>query len=152
MTTLEAHVLSNPSMSDVRHLHILSSQLLMLKSSITPFQYLLHALRSQDDMKAAAAAKPDGSNGPPVSARDGSLKRKLIWTTLLAEHYQAGGFRVSRRQSREYPAIRDSPVPFSADLHAGHIKYLGDVIDHVDSVLSSLDLFGDLAENLVAFT
>lgn len=29
-------------------------------------------------------------------------------------------------------------------------KSLGDVMDHVDSVLSSLDLFSDLAENLVS--
>lgn len=31
-------------------------------------------------------------------------------------------------------------------------SYLGDVIDHVDSVLASLDLFGDLSSNLVDFT
>lgn len=77
LTTLESHVLSNPSMSDVRHLHILSSQLLMLKSSITPFQYLLHALRSQDDMKAAAAAKPDGGSRGSVSYSGALYSREL---------------------------------------------------------------------------
>lgn len=99
LTTLESHVLSRPSMNDVRHLHILSSQLLMLKSTFTPIQFLLSALRSQDDAKAAAAAKP--------SANEVSYKKM--------------GF-----------------VSHEAKV------YLGDVIDHVDSVLSSLDLFGDL--------
>lgn len=45
-------------MSDVRHLHVLSAQLLLLKSNVTPFQQLLHNLRTQDDAKAAASIKP----------------------------------------------------------------------------------------------
>ncbi|ORY55737.1 hypothetical protein BCR35DRAFT_355708 [Leucosporidium creatinivorum] len=106
LTTLESHVLSRPSMSDVRHLHILSSQLLMLKSTFTPFQFLLQALRTQDDAKAAAAAKPS-------------------------------------------PEANGKRLGFVS--HEAKV-YLGDVIDHVDSVLSSLDLFGDLAENLIAYT
>lgn len=45
-------------MSDVRHLHILSSQLLLLKSTFSPLQLLIQAIRTQDDAKAAAAIKP----------------------------------------------------------------------------------------------
>lgn len=113
LTTLESHVLSNPSMGDVRHLHILSSQLLMLKSHITPFQYLLHALRSQDEAKAAAAARPAVSDGSDLGAK-------------------ARGHR----------------PPLYGFISHDAKTYLGDIIDHVDSVLASLDLFGDLAENL----
>lgn len=69
LTNLESRVLSRPDMDDVRHLHILSSQLLLLKSTLTPLQLLLQALRSQDDAKAAAAYRienhaPIGTNQP----------------------------------------------------------------------------------------
>lgn len=39
------------------HLHVLSAQLLLLKSTLSPFQHLLQAIRMQDDAKAAAAVK-----------------------------------------------------------------------------------------------
>lgn len=46
-------------MTDVRHLHVLSAQLLLLKSNITPFSQLLNNLRTQDDAKAAASIRPN---------------------------------------------------------------------------------------------
>lgn len=55
ITNLEASVLARPDMSDVRHLHVLSAQLLLLKSTLAPFQQLLQGLRMTDDAKAAAA-------------------------------------------------------------------------------------------------
>lgn len=39
------------------HLHVLSAQLLLLKSTLSPFQQLLQGIRMQDDAKAAAAVK-----------------------------------------------------------------------------------------------
>lgn len=65
LTNLESRVLSRPDMDDVRHLHILSSQLLLLKSTLTPLQLLLQALRSQDDAKAAAAFRIETPNPYP---------------------------------------------------------------------------------------
>ncbi|BGP49160.1 hypothetical protein JCM10450v2_005043 [Rhodotorula kratochvilovae] len=123
LTTLESRVLTRPDMDDVRHLHILSSQLLLLKSTLTPLQLLLQSLRSQDDAKAAAAARIDPS---PAPTRAGSP------TPGAGEE----GRRVARRGFVS---------------HAARL-YLSDVMDHMDSVLSSLDLFADLAENLIAFT
>ncbi|TNY18471.1 hypothetical protein DMC30DRAFT_418810 [Rhodotorula diobovata] len=117
LTTLESRVLTRPDMDDVRHLHILSSQLILLKSTLTPLQLLLQSLRSQDDAKAAAAAKIDPSPAPTRSAspeRTATLRRGFV-------------------------------------SHEARL-YLSDVMDHMDSVLSSLDLFADLAENLIAFT
>lgn len=101
-------------MSTTQHLHILSSQLILLKSTLTPLQLLLQSLRSQDDAKAAAAAKIDPSPAPTRSAspeRTATLRRGFV-------------------------------------SHEARL-YLSDVMDHMDSVLSSLDLFADLAENLV---
>ncbi|GAA5960510.1 hypothetical protein JCM21900_000123 [Sporobolomyces salmonicolor] len=115
LTTLESRVLSSPDMDDVRHLHILSSQLLLFKSTITPFQLLLQAIRSQDDAKAAAASKlsgPETGEGPAKAFAPG-VKRGFV-------------------------------------SHEAKV-YLGDVMDHVDSVLSSLDLFSDLSENLLSY-
>lgn len=96
-------------MDDVRHLHILSSQLLLLKSTITPFQLMINAIRLQDEAKATAAFKIES---------DGS--------TVVPKYK---GF-----------------VSHQAKL------YFSDVLDHVDSTLSSLDLFAELAENLIALT
>ena len=39
------------------HLHILSAQLLLLKSTLSPLQHLLQGIRLQDDAKAAAASR-----------------------------------------------------------------------------------------------
>ncbi|GAA5936300.1 hypothetical protein JCM3775_006457 [Rhodotorula graminis] len=122
LTTLESRVLSRPDMDDVRHLHILSSQLILLKSTLTPLQLLLQALRSQDDAKAAAAAKIDPSPAPTRSASPTGER--------------ANNVRVQRRGFVSHEAR----------------LYLSDVMDHMDSTLSSLDLFSDLAENLIAFT
>ncbi|BGP71251.1 hypothetical protein NBRC10513v2_004619 [Rhodotorula toruloides] len=82
LTMLESRVLARPDMDDVRHLHILSSQLLLLKSTFTPLQLLLQAIRSQDDAKAAAAFRIEALAGPSATAnqatgdeRDGEAEK-----------------------------------------------------------------------------
>ncbi|KAK4054618.1 hypothetical protein OIO90_003430 [Microbotryomycetes sp. JL221] len=117
LTSLEAHVLSRPTMSDVRHLHVLSSQLLMLKSTVQPLSLLLLALRNQDEAKAIAVQAFNSSKEPPVDTAS------QVSTT-------------SKRIGFISPEAK---------------VYIADVIDHVDSVLMSLDLFSDLSESLVAF-
>ena len=110
---------TDPCCRRAQHLHILSSQLILLKSTLTPLQLLLQALRSQDDAKAAAAAKIDPSPAPTRSASPTGER--------------ANNVRVQRRGFVSHEAR----------------LYLSDVMDHMDSTLSSLDLFSDLAENLV---
>ncbi|GAA5853031.1 hypothetical protein JCM8547_004778 [Rhodosporidiobolus lusitaniae] len=130
LTRLESKVLSRADMEDVRHLHILSSQLLLLKSTLTPLQLLLQSLRAQDDAKAAAAFRLDPAtrpNSPSMNAHGGGGSR---------EKDSGGG--ISGGQRKGFVS------------HEAKI-YLGDVMDHVDSVLSSLELFGELSENLIAF-
>ncbi|KAI5478327.1 RecQ family helicase MusN, partial [Pseudohyphozyma bogoriensis] len=115
ITGLESRVLSSPDMSDVRHLHILSAQLLLLKSTLSPIQQLLSQLRLVDEAKSAAASKilPGAGGG-------------------------AGG---QEEGGRKYAF-----VSYDAKI------YMGDVMDHIESVLGSLDLFSSLAENLIAYT
>lgn len=85
---LEARVLLRPTMSLVRHLHITSAQLILLRSNLDPFRHLLQSLRTRE-----------------------------------------GG------------------------LISNEVKvYLGDVRDHIETVLCSLELFADLTENLISFT
>ncbi|BGP17098.1 hypothetical protein JCM10213v2_005109 [Rhodosporidiobolus nylandii] len=131
LTMLESKVLSRADMEDVRHLHILSSQLLLLKSTLTPLQLLLQSLRAHDDAKAAAAFRLDQSSTRPSSpavGHSGSGSASGGGGTPHSQHPQRKGF-----------------VSQEAKI------YLGDVMDHVDSVLSSLELFGELSENLIAF-
>ncbi|KAL8280853.1 hypothetical protein RQP46_006857 [Phenoliferia psychrophenolica] len=107
ITEVEARVLVKPYMKDVKRLHVLSAQLILLKTTISPFQQLLQGIRNHDDIKAAAACH-------------------------AADHPTDGkglGF-----------------VSLNAKI------YIEDVMEHVDSVMTSLDLFSDLAENLIAYT
>ncbi|KAG0657505.1 hypothetical protein C6P46_006474 [Rhodotorula mucilaginosa] len=195
LTNLESRVLSRPDMDDVRHLHILSSQLLLLKSTLTPLQLLLQALRSQDDAKAAAAFRienhaPMGTNQPneppPASGnisgtprvgspvpgggdRNASQSRRASSTgggggvAGMAAFSSGGGGDLGgapfsedmRRYSHGHHMAMYPPPPYQQ--RKGFVSheakvYLGDVMDHIDSVLASLDLFSDLAENLIAFT
>ena len=53
---LEASVLVNPSIDTVRHLHILSSQLMRLRRSLTPLLRVTYTIRDQDSQRSAAAA------------------------------------------------------------------------------------------------
>ncbi|GAA6051889.1 hypothetical protein NBRC10513_002552 [Rhodotorula toruloides] len=137
LTMLESRVLARPDMDDVRHLHILSSQLLLLKSTFTPLQLLLQAIRSQDDAKAAAAFRIEALAGPSATANQATGDER------------DGEAEKAREKEKERVTDRAARKGFVS--HEAKV-YLGDVMDHVDSVLSSLDLFSDLAENLIAFT
>lgn len=46
-------------MSTIRHLHSLSAQLLLLKSTISPLHGLIQSLKYSDDAKAGSAMKAD---------------------------------------------------------------------------------------------
>ena len=54
LTQLEATVLASPSADTVRHLHILSADLLMLRRGLTPLQNVVYALRRYDTERAMA--------------------------------------------------------------------------------------------------
>ncbi|WVQ94602.1 hypothetical protein IAU59_001682 [Kwoniella sp. CBS 9459] len=53
---LEASVLVDPQMETVRHLHILSSQLIRLRRSLTPLLHVCYIVRDQDAQRSVAAS------------------------------------------------------------------------------------------------
>ncbi|OCF43448.1 hypothetical protein I317_02748 [Kwoniella heveanensis CBS 569] len=53
---LEASVLVDPQMETVRHLHILSSQLIRLRRSLTPLLHVCYIVRDQDTQRSVAAS------------------------------------------------------------------------------------------------
>ncbi|KDE03940.1 hypothetical protein MVLG_05574 [Microbotryum lychnidis-dioicae p1A1 Lamole] len=80
LTRIEATVLAHADDDDVRRLHILSSQLLLLKSTFSPLQLLISSLRTQDEAKYAATLHHNSTN--PVNA-----KNRRGWVTHQAQLY-----------------------------------------------------------------
>lgn len=111
LTILEGRVLAKPSMSAVRHLHSLSAQLLLLKSTISPLQSLIQSLRYADEVKASSAARPQ-----TTTPGNGNGNGKLRHVGFISHEAKV---------------------------------YLSDTLDHIDSVVSSLDLFSGISENLI---
>lgn len=87
-----------------RSLHIASAQLLLLKSSLSPLEQVLLAVRNSDDAKSLAAFRSAGAANDELPA-----KHKTV------------GF-----------------VSHEAKV------YIADPLDHLQSVLASIDLFSDL--------
>ncbi|SCZ90650.1 BZ3500_MvSof-1268-A1-R1_Chr9g10910 [Microbotryum saponariae] len=108
LTRIEATVLAHADDDDVRRLHILSSQLLLLKSTFSPLQLLISSLRTQDEAKYAATLHHNSTD--PVNATN-----RRGWVTHQAR------------------------------------LYLGDVLDHIESVLGDFELFSNMSENLISY-
>lgn len=59
-------------MKTVRHLHSLSAQLLLLKSTVSPLHALIQSIRYSDSMKTLAVTK--AAEGIPATAANDSGK------------------------------------------------------------------------------
>ena len=123
LTKLESRVLVQPEMDAVRNLHVLSGDLLLLKRTLTPIHALISTLRHHDTARGQIA-----SGAQPTSYLHSPTARP-----------------------------EPSPLSLSSNDDAGFLSrqtkiYLADVLDHLDGVLSSLELFSGLANNLVEFS
>ncbi|EGG10500.1 uncharacterized protein MELLADRAFT_76846 [Melampsora larici-populina 98AG31] len=123
LTSLEAAVLVNPKLDTVRHLHVLSGELLLLKRTLTPLSSLVHRIRNHDpsDERITGRSKPVR----------GSSASNLDDPTFITNSSSSNSTGFISPQAR---------------------VYLSDVLDHIDSLLSSLELFSGWASNLVDFT
>ncbi|KAH9814945.1 hypothetical protein DFH28DRAFT_969877 [Melampsora americana] len=121
LTSLEAAVLNNPKLDTVRHLHVLSGELLLLKRTLTPLSSLVHRIRNHD---------------PSDERMTGQ------------SNYSVGGFTGEPLDHTIHQSSSDSTGFISPKAKV----YLSDVLDHIDSLLSSLELFSGWASNLVDFT
>ncbi|KAA1092445.1 hypothetical protein PGT21_002998 [Puccinia graminis f. sp. tritici] len=127
LTGLEAKVLVSPDLDTVRHLHVLSGELLLLKRTLNPLSTLVHGIMNHDPSER----KITNYRGTQRSSE--------------SERGPAEDFRSTE------------PRASAANLCTGFLSsqakvYMSDVLDHIDSVLSSLELFSGLASNLVDFT
>ncbi|WVO24084.1 uncharacterized protein IAS62_005448 [Cryptococcus decagattii] len=74
---LEASVLVDPEMETVRHLHVLSSQLIRLRRSLTPLLHVCYVIRDQDIQRSAAAsAVGQGYGGQANENAEGPRKEQ----------------------------------------------------------------------------
>lgn len=122
LTSLEAAVLVNPKLDTVRHLHVLSGELLLLKRTLTPLSSLVHRIRNHDASDERISGRSNLVCGPSGSKSD------------------------------EPQCIDNNPSNPTGFISPQARVYLSDVLDHIDSLLSSLELFSGWASNLVDFT
>jgi len=110
---LEEAILLKPKMTTVRHLHIMSGDLILHKRTLGPIKTLIYGLRRYDQDRCAA----------------------LIDTSRIA-------------------TVNGAPVKVKVEGYMSQKAtiYLADVVDHMDLVLTSLDMFEAVAENLINYT
>ncbi|RSH84065.1 hypothetical protein EHS25_005310 [Saitozyma podzolica] len=79
---LEASVLVDPQLETVRHLHVLSSQLIRLRRTLTPLLHVCYIIRDQDAQRSVAASAMAG--GPRVGEKHG-MSREGSWGGLAGD-------------------------------------------------------------------
>ncbi|KAJ3563082.1 hypothetical protein NP233_g9173 [Leucocoprinus birnbaumii] len=104
----ESDILIKPKVKTIKHLHILSGDLILHKRTLDPIKTLVYGLRRYDVDRCAAlidTSDPANANVPVVGFM--SHKSKI---------------------------------------------YLADVVDHMEYILGSLDMFASIAENLINYS
>ncbi|KAJ7470404.1 hypothetical protein FB451DRAFT_1037977 [Mycena latifolia] len=127
---LEHDILMKPGMTTVRSLHILSGDLIMHKRTLEPIKSMLYGLRRYDQDRCAALGF-----GNDIPANQ---------TQFDADRYgsDAGlGVGVGAKHLIKSEGYMS---------HKSKI-YLADVNDHMDFVLTSLDMFAGISENLINY-
>nr|XP_019048093.1 hypothetical protein I302_01858 [Kwoniella bestiolae CBS 10118]OCF27023.1 hypothetical protein I302_01858 [Kwoniella bestiolae CBS 10118] len=202
---LEASVLVNPQMETVRHLHILSSQLIRLRRSLTPLLHLCYIVRDQDAQRsvAASAMVPTGTRGAGTGAATpgigmngngnhhtmgGGMSHTHLGLNLTPQqstHSQfqgghgymgpppisptpsraatplpGGGFNKSRERSTDGDDTASVLSMFGVNpTQASHVGffspmtkvYIGDVIDHLEITVGSLEQFVNTCDHLTDY-
>ncbi|KAF8899400.1 hypothetical protein BD779DRAFT_1488650 [Infundibulicybe gibba] len=118
---LEHNILLRSSMSTVRSLHILSGDLIMNKRTLEPIRTMIYGLRRYDEDRCAA----------------------LSTNRVFFGDDTGGGAGGPTGDSKD-------------DNGKGYLSYktkvyLADVQDHMDFVLTSLDMFAGISENLINY-
>ncbi|CAD6581015.1 MAG: hypothetical protein TREMPRED_002905 [Tremellales sp. Tagirdzhanova-0007] len=151
---LEASVLVDPQMATVRHLHVLSSQLIRLRKSIAPLLRVTHIIRDQDAQRSQAASAMATHGRHDLHHRD---------THWLA----AGGLTSPGAISPGVESVKSwlPGIGSESDSPSGNHKqaegqgffspmtkvYIGDVTDHLETVVSSMDQFVATCDHLTDY-
>ncbi|KAM6498834.1 magnesium transporter [Amanita muscaria] len=127
---LEQEILLGPNMNTVRHLHILSGDLIMHKRTLEPIRAMIDGLRRYDVDRWAALA-------------DDKKREELHFNESSKEKGHGG-------------ARKRGPGHLGKHKNAGYFSYrakllLADVYDHMEFALASIDMFSGISENLVNY-
>ncbi len=161
---MEAGCLVNTEMESVRHLHVISSQLVRLKRTWTPLLHVLYTLRDQDAQRSAASMMMGNGSSASIPLQNGHAGN-------FGEHH--GHEMMDHNGPASFIQRRPNMMPFNAAASSGYISmttkvYLSDVIgmfghitwtseltnmtvDHLDSVLTSIDQFVGTCEHLTDY-
>nr|XP_031861972.1 uncharacterized protein CI109_002385 [Kwoniella shandongensis]KAA5529044.1 hypothetical protein CI109_002385 [Kwoniella shandongensis] len=185
---LEASVLVDPQMETVRHLHVLSSQLIRLKRSLTPLLHVCYIVRDQDIQRSAAASAVASSqrdraghanNGLSFNESHHLLAQPAPTSTMgytFGQPYPTSGTSTPiGRASFSGPSgsAAGMPQPDNASVLSlamtpsntlgvggtGTVGfftpltkvYIGDVIDHLEIIVGSLEQFGATCDHLTDY-
>ncbi|KAJ6513781.1 hypothetical protein C8R47DRAFT_1091816 [Mycena vitilis] len=123
---LEHDILMKPGMSTVRSLHILSGDLIMHKRTLEPIKSMLYGLRRYDQDRWAAMQMGNNTS---------SNKRQ-----------------VHADRDTSDAGLGVGPHTWGREGYLSHnSKIYLDVYDHADFVLTSLDMFAGISENLINY-
>ena len=143
-------------METVRHLHVLSSQLIRLRRSLTPLFHVVHIIRDQDAQRSqAASALPIiASPTPHRSMRDSN--RLAPRSRPVSPGFGASGEVSSGRSWMGGGGGGSSPPIPGEGVADGFFSpmtkvYIGDVMDHLEIILSSMDQFVATCDHLTDY-
>lgn len=153
----EKQVLLKRKMATVTNLHILSSDLVMHKRTLAPLKTLIYGLRRYDLDRCAALVDPEApgegtmwtANMPVgMSVPLGATMNGAAGVGMNGGAINEGG---GGGPASAYPhSVRKEPVVGYMS-HKSKI-YLADVHDHAEYIITSLDMFASITENLINYT
>ncbi|WVR03019.1 hypothetical protein IAU60_000008 [Kwoniella sp. DSM 27419] len=175
---LEASVLVDPQMETVRHLHILSSQLIRLRRSLTPLLHVCYIIRDQDMQRAVAASAmvPPSRDRSPAGSAIGQMQHGL--TPMHGQHGpnhpgmahptpSALGLGTGMSPAPSRPGTPGPGKDAEAALQLFGLTpsqaagvgffspmtkvYIGDVIDHLEIIVGSMEQFVSTCEHLTDY-
>ena len=135
-------------METVRHLHVLSSQLIRLRRSLTPLLHVIYIIRDQDAQRSRAASALAGTPRPPDKTH---MSRDTHWLAPSSPGIETSsvnswipGAGIGQGQGQGNAQEQGF---FSSMTKV----YIGDVLDHLEIVVSSLDQFVATCDHLTDY-
>ncbi|ODO08978.1 hypothetical protein I350_02570 [Cryptococcus amylolentus CBS 6273] len=178
---MEASVLVDPQMETVRHLHVLSSQLIRLRRALTPLLHVCYVVRDQDLQRSVAASSvgrgKEGGQGVPGGGGGGNGGPQGAQGAQGGSHLNPLN---QRHSGNNTPQVDDSASVLSILSPRSHGNltalgagagaaaansqtaqlgfftpltkvYIEDVIDHLEIVVGSLEQFVSTCDHLTDY-
>ncbi|KXN85741.1 Magnesium transport protein CorA [Leucoagaricus sp. SymC.cos] len=133
---LEHDIMLSPRTDSVRSLHVLSGDLIMHKLMLEPIKTMIYNLRRYDVDRCIAMANHIRAEASPIAEKVTEKVERMRWETAWT--HMGVGKVGDKWKVRGY-------LSFMCRI------YLGDVCDHMDFALTSLDTFAGIAENLIDY-